>query len=420
MEIKEWVKLKAECGAPVWVNYDASKKGMAADAIVPRGSCDDNWPGQAGLAHAMEHMTFQGTERFKGQKELSEQIEEYGGKLNAATSREMTFFYSVLPIEFAERGFIHLNEMLLHSLFRPENIKTEMSNIVQEIKRAKNNPVRVAADIFLDAVYKGHPFAKPTLGTEEAVTSFRQKDFLECMNNFYYPENLIFVVAGGLEPEKAKALVDKFFPASSPARKPTNRIIPASLVGNTPRFLFVPRNDWEQANIFIGTTVTEGNSAEMRAINFYVKMIDGGSMSGPLFQEVRNKRGLAYEIEAEADFFRLLSLVSIYVGTDSSKHQEATDVIIKVIRENKNSRELFEKTKVKLLGANALYFDSMSPVSMIDSATENIIIRDQPIVFEDRKKEIEAITLEEVEAVVDKYFSPDRITTVVVGPEPKK
>jgi predicted Zn-dependent peptidase len=310
--------------------------------------------------------------------------------------------------------------MLLNPLFHPAKIKTEMKNIVQEIKRYYyDDAITYSIGKFNAAIYGKHPFANPEMGTKKSVLSFGRKDFLEWKEKFYYPENFIFIIAGGLEPQKAKFFIDKFFNIKPSGHKSNKRIIPASLVGPTPRFLFVPRAG-QQVNIYIGTAVAEGSSLETRALDFFADMIYGGSQSGPLFQEVRDKRGLAYSVKAGVDSFNLLSSFFVYVGTDPSKCKEVAEIVFKVIDENKNSRKLFEKAKTRVLGAIDLQFDSMDPESIASLAAQNIIIRGKPLVFEDMKEEIEAITLEEVEAAVNKYLNPDRLTTVVVGPEPKK
>lgn len=414
----KWVQLKAECGAPIWIDYDSAKKSAAIGALVLAGGCDEHWPKEAGLAHAMEHMVFQGTKNFKNNKELTEQIEDVGGDLNAETGLDRTFFFSILPIKFARRGFIHLNEMLLNPLLKPVNIEKEMKNIIQELKLYQDDPQAVASELFMDAICGKHPFARPEIGTQKAISSFRREDFLKWKDKFYYPENFTFIIAGGLDPQKAKSFIDEIFPKSAITKAPNNRIMPASLIGKTPRFLFAPRNDWKQAKILIGTTIEGSDSAEVKAIKLFAAMIS--DMSGPLFQEIRDKRGLAYQAHVETQSFNPLSIFTIYVGTDTSKHGEVIDTVHKVFSQSKNSRELFEKTKTKVLGYFALRSDFLNPKSIVQSSAISIVIRGKPITLKEREKEIQSITLEQVEAAVNKYLNPDKLTAVVVGPEMKK
>ncbi len=417
-EQRRWVKLEAQCGAPIFVWYVPGGVSVALGAMVRVGSCDETWPKEAGIAHAYEHMFFQGTERFKNSKQMTKLIESCGGYQNANTWCERTFYYSKVPLDFVERGLVFLSEGLLRPTFLPKKIAVEMKNIVQEIKRSENDPMSYADNIFTANIYGGHPFAKEVLGTEKSVTGFSQEDFLKWKDRFYYPDNFVFVCAGGIEPQKAKDLIDKFF-NPKPACKRMFNFGDASvgLVGQTPRFIFVPKNDWQQTQVFIGATLAEGDSPEVSAIDFFTDMLDG--QSGPLFQEVRDKRGLAYSVCANIAPLKLLSCFQIYVGTDPKKWEEVIKTVRMVIDKNKNSKSLFNFTKTRILGESAIAFDEASPASRISSAVNGIILRGQPRTFEDIKKEIESITLDQVEAAVDKYLNPDHLTTVVVGPEVK-
>ncbi|MCL5733934.1 MAG: insulinase family protein [Patescibacteria group bacterium] len=419
MKTKGWVKMKAECGAPIWVNYDKTKKSAAISALVLAGGCDEKWPKQAGIAHAMEHMVFQGTQHFAGSEALTRRIESCGGSLNAFTSYELTYFYSVLPVKLAERGFIHLREMLLLPSIEPKNVKTEMKNIIQEIKRSDNNPDEVAEQAFMKAVYGKHPFANPVIGIKESVNNFRREDFLKWKEDMYYPENFTFIITGGLEPGKAKDLIDKMFNISPTGKSPNIRNFSVDLVGNTPRFLFVPRNDWQQSLIFMGTTIGAGDSSETLVLDFFTDMLNG--MSGPLFQEVRDKRGLAYSVRSQTyNSLKLLSPIMIYAGTDPSKCEEVAKIVRMVIDKSKNSKSLFKATMKKVEWLLDIQRDSLSPIRIANSAAYDIIVYGHPVTFENLKKRIRSITIDQIEAAVNKYLNPDRLTTVVVGPEPKK
>jgi len=417
-EKRQWVRLEAQCGAPIFVWHIPGGVSVALGAMVKAGSCDEIWPKEAGIAHAYEHMFFQGTERFKNSKQMTQFIELCGGHLNAFTNYESTFFYSKVPINFIERGIIYLSEGLLKSLFAPERIKVEMKNIVQELRMYENEPEQCADQIFMTTVYGGHPFAQNIVGTEESVNGFQRKDFLKWKDKFYYPENFIFVCAGGLEPQKAKDLIDKFFPVSaSGKKKPHVRNVSMDLVGQVQKFAFTPKNDWQQTQVFMGATIAEGGSPETFALDFFTDMLSG--MSGPLFQEIRDKRGLAYHVSAGVAQFKLLSHLQIYVGTDPKKWEEVVRAVRKVIDKSKKSKNLFRQTKARLLGEIAIAHDEASPAARISSAIDAIVLYGQPRIFEDVTKRIELITLDQIEAAVDKYLNPDRLTVVIVGPETK-
>src|SRR3989344_1355732 len=202
-------ELTTRCGIKLYVVEMPNVQSVACGVLVHAGTCDENWPKEAGLAHAFEHMVFRGTSEFPTSKELTGYLERIGGYVNAWTWKEMTFYFNAVPKHRVDRSINYLYELLVAPQFRSEFISTEMSNIVEEIKRANDDPSGLVGDIADEVLYGEHPLAKRTLGTIEAVKSFTHDDFVRWHDAYYHSTNLVFLVVGNISAEEALRLIDE-------------------------------------------------------------------------------------------------------------------------------------------------------------------------------------------------------------------
>ena len=191
--------LIAASGAPIYYLEMPHVKSVAMGILVKTGTRDEIWPREAGIAHAVEHMVFRGTEEFSDSKNLAAYIEDVGGTLNAWTDNEATFFYNIMPADKIKRGIHSLSQLLRKTLINEKDIKIEMQNIAQEIRRANDDPqsyLRIKAD---EIIYNSHFLGRCELGTEESISSFKQRDFKNFMKKFYHPANYAFIAVGNFQ-----------------------------------------------------------------------------------------------------------------------------------------------------------------------------------------------------------------------------
>jgi len=398
-------------GVPLYYLRMPFVKSVAAGVLVKAGTRDEIWSEEAGLAHALEHVLFQGTEEFPDSQSFSAYIEDVGGHLNAWTDAEMTLFYNILPTDKIERGIYSLSQMIRKPLLPERNIQTEMQNIVQEIRRANDVPQIYLMIKAGEIVYNGHPLGRSGLGTEEAVNSFKSNNFRNFMQKFYHPANYTFIVVGNFEIGQIKDLFEKYFPET--VNLPTNQR--SQTIANLPQDkLFIISRQVEQCHLIIGTSTCSFNNPDKWPLRIFRTMIDGGS-SSPLFQEVREKRGLAYEVQAECDFWSDLGSFDVYIGTDPERKDEAIRVALSVIQDSKNSTQLLKKAKEMAIGRMALKYESTNGILQI--AAEELGKTGTILSFEEIIQKIKSVTIEQVEAVVNKYLSEDRLVTVMLVPE---
>lgn len=404
-------KAITKSGAPLWTLSSPNYNSVSIGVLVKGGTRDEIIPKEAGIAHALEHMHFQGTENFPNSLKISEYIEEVGGEINAWTSDEKTFYFARVPSEYAERAVQIVSEQIEKSIIPAEKIPIEMKNVIQEINRRNDNPRSYLWKIVSDFIYKGHPLSKDTLGSKESVSAFRRDDFLNFKRRYYNPANYTFIAVGDISEARARELFDKYF-VEHPNSQPNIRRRETLPVQAEKQF--IERKELDQLHVGLDAIVGSGMDKSSLYLEFFSKMISGG-MSFPLFQEVRDKRGLCYSINSsisrESDF----GSFDIYIGTDPKRYKEAIGATLEVIDKSKTNEELLNKVKRLSIGRLLLAYEHTGNIIM--KAERDITYLGYPRGFEETKKEIEEVTIDNIKQAVDQYLKPEQILTVLLAPK---
>ncbi len=405
------VKLLTDCGAPLFVVEMPNANSVATGVLVTAGTRDEVWPRQAGLAHAFEHMVFRGNKKFPNSKAVSGYLERVGGKVNAWTNQEMTFYHNVVPANHFEKAVDYLHSLLTTPIFTPEDIRLEMQNVIEEIKRLNDNPMSLALDTSEMTAYGDHPLANHTLGTAEAVSSFTQNDFMNWLETLYHAGNFAFLAVGKVSPDEALKMFNAYFiEATSRSKNVRLRITSCATLRKT----VLIEKDVEQANVALAAPVAGASHGSTKALSVFEAMLDGG-MSFPLFQEVREKRGLCYAVLAGLSPASDAGVFQIYVGTSPEKVKLALKTIFEVVEANRANQKLFEEAKELLKGRIALKHEA--PANMLYKLVCDIGLEGEPKLIQETLAEIESITLREVTEAVDKYLKPEKFVQVFVAPK---
>ncbi len=405
--------LETRHGVPVYLMPRAESETLAIGVLVKTGTRDEAWPKEAGLAHALEHMFFQGTKNFPETKDFSAQIENTGGVINAWTTKEMTFYWRQVPAAAAEVAVSSLAEQLHRPLFRQDKIRTEMQNIVQELRRRNDDPVRNLDDQTYRYLYEGHPLEKDTLGLEESIINFQYQDFVDFHRRFYHPGRQAIIVAGRITSEKLLALLNQYFTEKPDAVE--SRMAEPILKAPEVRELVIEK-DIEQVHLNLVALGPSAKDKSAKALDLF-KMMLGAGMSFPLFQEVRDKLGLCYAIKARCESWSDAGAFAIYVGTDPKRYREAMTVIQRVVSESASDETLLVRTKQVVLGRLALAFEST--VKIIETAAIQTALLGQPQGYAEVKAEVDAITINDIKAAVNRYLKPEQFRLVRLAPKSK-
>jgi predicted Zn-dependent peptidase len=402
---------KTKSGASLWTLSSSSYSSVTAGVLVRCGARDEIWPKEAGIAHALEHMHFQGTVSFPDSMKLAEYVEEIGGSVSAMTGSERTFYFTRIPVDYTERAVRVISEQIEKSIFPEEKIPIEMKNIIQEIKRKNDDPRGFLLKTSRQFIYNNHPAARDTLGIEKSVLDFTKNDFLKFKKRYYNPSNYVFIVVGNIIEDEALKLFNKYFTekAETSLNKRKNE-----KVAIRPTKQFIERKELDQLHISLDALIGGGGDKTSLYLEFFRDMISGGK-SFPLFHEIRDKRGLCYSVGANVYKASDVGSFNIYIGTDPKRYKEAISATLEVIEKSKSDEVLLNKVKNLKLGKLMLSCENTQDV--IYSATNDILFLGRPRGFEEIKKEIEEVTIDDIGKAVDKYLNPDSIYTTMLAPK---
>ena len=404
-------KIKTESGVPLWVFPMSFSKTFSAGVLIKAGTRDEEWPKEAGIAHALEHMFFQGTEKFPTSKDVSGYIEEVGGKINAWTWKEMTFFHAHVPSEHKNRAVSILSEQINKSVFPEEKISVEMKNIIQEIRRRNDDSQKNVIRLSEQFLYGDHPLSKDTLGIEESVINFKKEELVSFRDRYYNPSNFVFIAVGGITTEEALNLFNKNFPEKI---KLKSNIHKSQKLNITENKVLVKNKDIEQLHLILSATTGKAKNKETIHLEIFKNMISGG-MSFPLFQEVRDKRGLCYSIWAGLNPWSDIGKFNIYVGTDPKRYKEAISASLEVVEKSKKNENLLEKVKQLTIGKLAFKFET--PSAIIGGAAIDVSFLGFPRGYNEILKDIKEINIDDIKQAVDKYLKPEMFYTTILAPK---
>ncbi len=276
-----------------------------------------------GISHLLEHMAFKGT-KTRNARDIAEAFDNVGGQFNAYTSMETTVYYAkVLKNDIGLATDI-LGDIMQNSIFDEEELKREKDVIIQEIAMHRDTPDDLINDYFDDTAFPGQPLGRSILSTEERVSSHTRDDLIRYMQKHYKPARMVLSAAGNIDHESFVTLAKKYFHFSDNTAAPV--CDPAHYKGGDNRVA----RDLEQLHLLIGLPAISIHSPEYYTLQVYANIL-GGGMSSRLFQEVREKRGLAYTIYASGSSYEDCGIMSIYAATAPEKAKELSKIICEEI-----------------------------------------------------------------------------------------
>lgn len=319
------------------------------------GSRDES-PSVAGASHFLEHLLFKGT-NTRSALDISAAVDAVGGEMNAFTGKEYTCFYArVIDSDFSIAAEV-ICDMIRDSVIRSEDVDSERTVVLEEIAMRDDDPSDLVHDLFAETLYGDSPIGRPILGTVDSITNMSRKSVHSYYKKKYLPENLVIAVAGNVQHERVvervTALLGDFLDSTAKpaALRPTAKVRARGMgeIG------LIFRKS-EQANILLGFPSLDRNDERRFALSVLTSAL-GGGMSSRLFQEVREKRGLAYSVYASIQQFAGGGILSLYAGCNPEKAHEVTtifrDVLGDVIASGLSNEEL-ERAKGQVAGSLVL------------------------------------------------------------------
>ena len=295
-------------------------RSVALGIWVAAGSRDEN-PDEAGISHFLEHMMFKGTST-RSARDISESFDRLGAEVNAFTSEEATCYYSRVIDRHADEAFGVLADMVVDSSFDEEAATSEREVVLEEISRTEDTPDQKVDDLFSRTIWPEHPIGRPVLGERATVSAFVPAQLRSYTSRHYRTGDIVVAAAGNLSHADVAALASAAL-ASLPVGPRADRAIrPAQAA----RHVAVATKETEQAHICWGTLSIDANSADRFAMDL-LNAVLGGSMASRLFQEIREKRGLAYAVNSYNALYTDTGAFMVYAGT----RPENTKLVVELI-----------------------------------------------------------------------------------------
>jgi predicted Zn-dependent peptidase len=297
-----------------------SVRSVAIGCWVDTGSRDEHGP-EAGASHFLEHLLFKGSQRMSAQ-EISEAFDAVGARHNAFTSKEYTAYWARVRDADLPLAVEILSEMIERPAFRQEEIDSERNVVLEEINMNEDDPTDVAHELFIEAMWKGHPLAPPILGTRDSILAMTRDTIAGYWGRRYTPRSTVVAAAGRIDHDDLVAQVaERFGDWEGPAID-RELVIPAAV-----STVSVRRKDTEQAHLVLGASALSRGD-ERRHAFLVADHILGGGMSARLFREIREQRGLAYAVHSFRMPFAETGAAAVYVGTTPSQAPE----VLKLVR----------------------------------------------------------------------------------------
>jgi predicted Zn-dependent peptidase len=410
--MQNWVLSELDSGERVVSERLDHVRSAAVGYWIGAGSRDEE-TAEAGVTHFIEHLLFKGTSRYSA-LEIAEIFDGLGGELNAATSREHTLIYARVPDHHLETAMDVMSDMVFSPAFAELDAEREV--VLEEIAMYDDAPQELVHDLIAEAVFGEHPLGRPVIGTAEVISSIAREDIARYHSEMYVPANIVVAAAGNIEHEHVAELVQRALESRNALGASRLNARPPLVQPPPPRLRF-QRKDTEQYHVCLGAPGISRSDRRRFAASI-LDAILGGSASSRLFQEIREKRGMAYAVYSFVSQYTDTGQIGVYLGTREDNLSDAlaitADQIADLAAGNLPDREL-ERAKENLKGRILL---SMESTSTRMNRLGKSLITDSELLSLDRiVAEIDAVEAVSVSELAAALLASERLSAACIGPD---
>jgi len=281
-----------------------------------------------GISHFIEHLLFKGTPRRPTAKDIAEAIEGVGGVMNASTDKEVTVYWARVPMDRLELAIDVLGDIISHSQLAPSDIDRERMVILEEIKMYQDQPQDYVHSLFEQAMWPGHALGRDIVGTAESVGAVTRDDLVSYLDGHYRRSRLVVGVSGGIDPDRTAEMIDR---GLGLPEGPVEGAYDAAPSGGLAAAVVLHQKKTEQAHIVLGSRALSYMDPDRYALDL-VNTVLGEGMSSRLFLEIREQRGLAYDVHSYSSKHRDAGYFAVYMGVDPKKAEEAVAAVLEELR----------------------------------------------------------------------------------------
>jgi predicted Zn-dependent peptidase len=376
---------------------------------VKTGSRDEDkqWNG---ISHFVEHMVFKGTEH-RTAEEIARQVDSIGGNIDAFTAKECVSFSIKVLDEHLPIALDVLSDLVLNPTFTADDIVRERGVILEEIKMDEDSPDYLVHEIFTQNFWKDHALGRPILGTRDTVKRFEREPVADFYRQRFVPGNVIIAAAGHLNHDHFVELVGKHF-ANMKAKSNGFHSAPPKVV---PKIILRNKKSLEQVQICMGVP-SYPITHEGRHSSYILNTLLGGGMSSRLFQNIRERQGLAYSIYSDLNPYRDTGCLSVYAGTSRASATKVVESVVSEFRKLKSAEvpaDELRRSKDQLKGSLMLSLES-SGARMSNLARQEMYF-DQFYGLDELIARIESVTAEELWHLANQFFQTENVAVTILG-----
>jgi predicted Zn-dependent peptidase len=388
-------------------------RSVSIGVWLTRGSRHESEP-QSGIAHVVEHMLFKGT-ATRTAEDIAQEIDSIGGQLDAFTAKEYASYYIKVLDEHVSTAVDLLSDIVMNPRFEGDDLEREKKVILEEIKMVEDTPDDLVHELFTQHFWEGHSLGRPILGSKETVESFTPATLREYFRTAYVAPNLIVSAAGNIEHARVRELVARAFATLPVTREAYDdsapRVVPQVIVRS---------KELEQSHVCLGTNSYPQNHDD-RYVSYIMNTVLGGSMSSRLFQNVREKRGLAYAVFSGLSAYRDAGNITIYAGCANEAVPEVVELCVGELRGLKQapvpSAEL-RRAKDHLKGSLMLSLENTA--SRMSHLARQEIYFERHFGLDETLAGVERVSSDDVMRVAQDLFSNGSLAATIVGPSPRE
>ena len=366
----------------------------------------------SGVSHFLEHIVFKGT-KSRTANQIKESIEGVGGSMNAFTSEEYTCFLAKVARKHFENVFDVLSDMVLGASITETDLEKERTVIMEEVKMTQDQPSQLADELLSEIVWPRHPLGRPLAGTLQSVAGLSRADITGYRDRYYQPNLITVVAAGDIDQKALVRATEKNFTGPRSAAAPTMDIFRAQQKQPAVK---IHKKDTEQTHLSLALHSFSKDHPDEYALDI-LNVILGGNMSSRLFNEVREERGLAYDVGSFVRRYYETGAFIVSAGVDTEKAPQALEVILKELA--KTARELVpseEMRRAKDFYLGQLDLGLENSMNQMLWVGENIVTLDKYRTPEEVTQQVEKVTAEDLRRVAETVFKTNSLNLAMVGP----
>ncbi|MBD3295966.1 MAG: hypothetical protein GF392_01205 [Candidatus Omnitrophica bacterium] len=366
---------------------------------------------QSGISHLIEHMLFKGTST-RSVKDLKRAVEGVGGMFNGFTSDEVTCYMVKVPVKYLELGMDVLTDMVIDPRFDETDLKKEKFVVGEEIKMYRDQPSEHVLELLAELMWPDHPLGRPLTGNISTVRSMKRQDLIKYKEKFYTPGNISVVAAGNVDPGTVRQLARERFRHCSRGENVRDRSLRDSPRG--PR-LRVKHDDIQQTHIALGFRSDISDIKERFATKI-MNLILGGNMSSRLFEQLREKHGLCYDISSSYKRHSDVGELQVHVGVDTRKTVRAINAVLDEIKKLKDegvTGEELQRAKRYAEGQFSLAIENTSARMMW--LGDRLMVHNRIPDMKEVIRRLEAVTVTDIRKACERTFTSDLLNLALIG-----